>query len=120
MADRDKEGWEVEKWHLSEDLASESEGENHPSRARREAAGNKKAKKKPKENKQIDKKKQLPNASLVPEKISKSLANHTNDTAALGITQNLTRFVLRADKKSIFKISAQKEETEKTINSNRD
>ena len=46
MADRDKEGWEVEKWHLSEDLASESEGENHPSRARREAAGNKKAKKK--------------------------------------------------------------------------
>ena len=112
MADRDKEGWEVEKWHLSEDLASESEDENQ--------AGNKKAKKKTKENKQIDKKKQLPNASLVPEKISKSLANHTNDTAALGITQNLTRFILRADKKSIFKISAQKEETEKTINSNRD
>ena len=38
MADRDKERWEVEKWHLSEDLASESEDENQ--------AGNKKAKKK--------------------------------------------------------------------------
>ena len=44
IADRDEEGWEVEKCHLSEDLTSESEDEKHPSRARREAAGNKKAK----------------------------------------------------------------------------
>ena len=47
---------------------------------------------------------------LLSEKISKSLTNHTNDTAALGITQNLKKCVLPADKKAIFNISAQIEE----------
>ena len=54
-----------------------------------------------------------------PKKISKSLANHTRDTVALGINKNLTKSVLPADKKVIFNMSAQTEETE-TINSNRD
>ena len=39
----------------------------------------------------------------LPEKKSKSLASHIIDTAALGITQNLTKSVLPADKKGIFK-----------------
>ena len=47
---------------------------------------------------------------LLSEKISKSLTNHTNDTVALGITQNLKKCVLPADKKVIFNISAQIEE----------
>ena len=43
-----------------------------------------------------------------PEKTPKSLANLTKDTE---IAQNLTKFVLLADKKDIFNISAQTEET---------
>ena len=39
---------------------------------------------------------------------------------ALGITQNLKKSVLPVDKKGIFNISAQKEETETTVNSDRD
>ena len=53
-------------------------------------------------------------------KIPKSLANHTKDTVALGITQNLKKFVLSAGKNGIFNISAQIEETETTVNSDRD
>ena len=56
----------------------------------------------------------------VAEKIPKFLANHTKDTVALGITQNLTKSVLPADKKGIFNVSAQIEETETTINSDMD
>ena len=37
------------------------------------------------------------------QKKSKTLANDINDTVALGITQNLTKSVLPADKKGIFK-----------------
>ena len=54
------------------------------------------------------------------EKIPKSLRNHITDTVALGITQNLKKSVLPVDKKDIFNISAQIEETEATVNSNRD
>ena len=54
------------------------------------------------------------------EKISKSLKNHTKDIVASGITQNLKQSVLPADKKGIFNISAQKEESETTLNSDRD
>ena len=54
---------------------------------------------------------------LLSEKIPKSLANHTKDTVALGITQNLKKYVLPADKKGIFNISAQIEDTEAAINS---
>ena len=39
---------------------------------------------------------------------------------ALGITQNLKKSVLPADKKGIFNISAQIEETETQVNSDRD
>ena len=42
------------------------------------------------------------------------------DTVALGITQNLKKSVLPADKKGIFNISAQIEETETQVNSDRD
>ena len=56
----------------------------------------------------------------LPEKVPKSLANHTRNTVALGITQNLTKSVFPADKKGIFNISAQIEESETTINLNRD
>ena len=51
---------------------------------------------------------------LLSEKNSKSLTNHTNDTVALGITQNLKKCVLPAGKTAIFDISAQIEETETT------
>ena len=54
------------------------------------------------------------------EKIPRSLANHTKDTVALGIAQNLKKSVLPADKKGIFNTSAQIEDTEATINSDRD
>ena len=57
---------------------------------------------------------------LLSGKILKSLTNHTKDTAALGITQNLKESVLPVDKKGIFNISAQIEETETTVNSDRD
>ena len=57
---------------------------------------------------------------LLSGKIPKSLTNHTKDTAALGITQNLKESVLPVDKKGIFNISAQIEETETTVNSDRD
>ena len=60
IADREEDGWEVVKCHLSDDLASDSEDEKQLSRARRKAAGNKK---KREANKQRDKKKQCRNAS---------------------------------------------------------
>ena len=41
-------------------------------------------------------------------------------TVALGITQNLKKSVFPADKKGIFNISTQIEETETTVNSDRD
>ena len=96
------------KCYLSDDLASDSEDEKQLSRACRQAAANRK---KREENKQKDKKKQFRNPPL---------ANHTKDTVALGITQNLIKSVLPADKKGIFNISAQIEETETTINSDMD
>ena len=49
------------------------------------------------------------------EKILKYLTNHTKDTVALEITQNLKKSVLPADKKGIFNISAQIEETERPV-----
>ena len=118
ITDREEDGWEVVKCYLSDDLASDSEGEKQLSRARREAAANKK---KREANKQKDKKKQFRNA-LPPlsEKIPTSLRNHIKDTVALGITQNLKKSVLPVDKKEIFNISAQIEETETTVNSDRD
>ena len=116
IADREEDGWEVVKCYLSDDLASDSEDEKQLSRACRQAAANKK---KREENKQKDKKKQFRNAPLA-EKIPKFLANHTKDTVALGITQNLPKSVLPADKKGIFNISAQIEETGTTINSDMD
>ena len=104
------------KYYLSDDLASHSEDEKQLARARREAAANRK---KREANKQRDKKKQFRNAPS-QKKISKSLANHTRDTAALGITQNLKKSVLLAEKKGAFSISPQIEETETTVNSERD
>ena len=59
IGDREEDGWEVVKYYLSDDLASDSEDEKQLSRARREAAGNKK---KREANKQRDKKKQFRNA----------------------------------------------------------
>ena len=58
--------------------------------------------------------------TALSEKILKYLTNHTKDTVALGITQNLKKSVLPADKKGIFNISAQIEETETQVNSDRD
>ena len=54
------------------------------------------------------------------EKIPKSLTKHIKDTVELGITQNLKKSVLPVDKKEIFNISAQIEETETAVNSDRD
>ena len=54
IADREEDGWEVVKCYLSDDLASDSEDEKQLSKARREAAANKK---KREANKQKDKKK---------------------------------------------------------------
>ena len=56
IADREENGWEVVRCYLSDDLASDSEDEKQLSRARREAASNKK---KREANKQKDKKKQF-------------------------------------------------------------
>ena len=58
--------------------------------------------------------------SPLPEKIPKYLANHTKDTVALEITQNLTKSVFPAYKKGFFKISAQIEEIETLVNLNKD
>ena len=58
--------------------------------------------------------------TALSEKILKYLTNHTLDTVALGITQNLKKSVLPADKKGIFNICAQIEETETQVNSDRD
>ena len=46
IANREGNGWEVVKCYLSDDLASDSEDEKQLSRARREAAANKKMKEK--------------------------------------------------------------------------
>ena len=63
-------------------------------------------------------------SSLLPpflsEKNAKFLTNETKDTVALGITQNLKKSVFPASKKDIFNISLQIEETETTVNSDRD
>ena len=118
IADREENGWEVVKCYLSDDLASDSVDEKQHSRARREAAANKK---KREANKRKGKKKQFRNVPrLLPEQNSKSVANHTKDAVPLGITQKLTKSVLPADKKGIFNISAEIEENEATANSNRD
>ena len=117
IADREEDGWEVVKCYLSDDLASDSEVEKQLSGARREAAANKK---KREANKQRDKKRHFRNAPPLSENIPKSLANYTKDTVPLGITQNLKKSVLPADKKGIFNTSAQIEDTEATINSDRD
>ena len=116
IADREEDGWEVVRCDLSDDLASESEDEKQLSRARREAAANKK---KREANRQKDNKKQYRDGPL-SEKIPNYLRNHTKDTVALGITQNLKNSVFSADKKGIFNISAQIEETEIPINLDRD
>ena len=42
ITDREEDGWQVVKCYLSDDLASDSEEEKQLSRARREAAVNKK------------------------------------------------------------------------------
>ena len=115
-ADREEDVWEVVKCHLSNDLASDSEDEKQLSKTCREAA---ESKKKKEANKQKDKKEQFQNTPPL-RKIPKSLAHHAKDTVALGITQNLKKSVLPVDKKGIFNISAQKEETETTVNSDRD
>ena len=52
-------------------------------------------------------------------KIPKYLTNQTKNIVALGITQNLKKSVLPADKKSILDISAQIEETETPVSSDR-
>ena len=54
------------------------------------------------------------------EKIPKSLRNPIKDTVALGITQNLKKSVLPVEKKEIFNIFAQIEETETKVNLDRD
>ena len=72
IADRQEDGWAVVKCYLSDDLVSNSEDEKQLSRARREAAANKK---KREANKQKDKKNQLWNVPPLPEKILKSLVN---------------------------------------------
>ena len=115
-ADREEDVWEVVKCYLSNDLASDSEDEKQLSKTCREAA---ESKKKKEANKQKDKKEQFRNTPPL-RKIPKSLAHHTKDTVALGITQNLKKSVLPADKKGIFNISAQTEETVTTVNSDRD
>ena len=115
IADREEGRWEVMKCYLSDDFAFDSDNGKQLSRACRVTAANKK---KRETNKQKDKKKQFWNGPL-PVKNPKSLENHTKDTVALGTIQILTKSVLPADKKGIFNISAQIEETETTINSNR-
>ena len=112
VTDREEDGWEVAKCFLSDDLVYNSENKKQLSRARREAA----AKKKKREaSKQKLKKKKLGNVPLLPEKNPRSLANHTKDTAALVITQKLTKSVFPTGKNGIFNMSAQTEETETTI-----
>ena len=89
IADREENGWEVVKCYLSDDLASDSVDEKQHSRARREAAANKK---KREANKRKGKKKQFRNVPrLLPEQNSKSVANHTKDAVPLGITQKITK-----------------------------
>ena len=69
IADREEDGWEVVRCDLSDDLASESEDEKQLSRARREAAANKK---KREANKQKDKKmrfRNVPPQKKTPQKV---------------------------------------------------
>ena len=73
--------------YLSNDLASDSEDEKQLSKTCREAA---ESKNKKETNKQKDKKEQFRNTPPL-RKIPKSLAHHTKDTVALGITQNLKK-----------------------------
>ena len=101
---------------LSDNLTSDSEDKKQLSGARKEAAVNKKKRDASTQN---DKKKQFWNA-LLTEKILKSIANQTKDTVAIGITQTFTKSVLLADNRGTFNISAQTEETDTTINSNKD
>ena len=99
------------KCYFSDDVASGSKDEKQLSRARREAAANKKKKE---ASKQKGKKTTFWKAPL-PEKILKSIANHTKN-AALGITQNLTKSVVPAEK-GMFNISTQIKEPDTIINS---
>ena len=115
IVDRETGRWEVMKCYFSEDFASNSDNGKQLSRACRVTSINKK---KREANKKKDKKKHFWDA-FFPLKNQKSLENHTKGTVALGIIQNLTKSVLPADKKGIFNIFAQIEETETTINSNR-
>ena len=120
IADREEDRWEAVKCYLLDILASDSEDEKQFSRARREAAANKK---KREAKKQKDKEKHFWN-TLHPlpsqKKIRKCLTNHIKNTVALGITQNLKRSVFPADKKGVFYISAQIEENEAPDNSDKD
>ena len=62
IADTEKDGWDVVKCYLSDDLASNSDDERQFSGACREAAANRK---KWEANKQKDKKKKFWNAQIV-------------------------------------------------------
>ena len=115
ITDIEEEGWEVMKRYLLNNLASDSEDERQLSWTRSEPAANKK---KRETNKQKDKKTVL--ECPLPEKILKSIGNHTQDTAILGVTLNLTKSVLHGVKKGIFYISTQTLETKTKINSSRD
>ena len=107
IADREEDRWEAVKCYLLDILASDSEDEKQLSRARREAAASKKIRE---AKKQKDKEKHFWN-TLHPlpsqKKIRKYLTNHTKNTVALGITQNLKKFVFPADKNGVFNVSAQ-------------
>ena len=99
IADMEEDEWEVVKCYLSDNLAYDSEEEKQLSRARRDAAANKK---KREANKQKDKKETV-SKCLPPRPLSEKIQS-----------------VLPVDKKDIFNISAQIEETETTVNSDRD
>ena len=111
IADGEEDEWEVVKCYLSGNLASDSEDEKQLFRARREAAANK-----------IKRNSfgMPPPPPPFSEKIPKSLTNHIKDAVAVATIQNLKESVLLVDKKDIFNISAQIEETETKVDSDRD
>ena len=108
IADGEEDEWEVVKCYLSGNLASDSEDEKQLFRARREEAANK------------IKRNSFGMPPPFSEKIPKSLTNHIKDTVAVATIQNLKESVLLVDKKDIFNISAQIEETETKVDSDRD
>ena len=112
IADGEEDEWEVVKCYLSGNLASDSEDEKQLFRARREEAANK--------IKRNSFGMPPPPPPPFSEKIPKSLTNHIKDTVAVATIQNLKESVLLVDKKDIFNISAQIEETETKVDSDRD